>query len=98
MPPKLVITEDPKPFDIRNVPLWAVPQLAELKRRLTYTHDGVTTGATIISFEKTSTLPFINTSAGMFVIHIPGEGFYYGYLFSQHMNNYRHPSLFNNWE
>lgn len=82
-----LLNPEPEKFDIRACPIWAIPQLAELRRRISR-HSEIK----IISF--TALKNYFDLTSGEFVIEISGEGKYYGYLFPQHMNDYRHPALF----
>jgi hypothetical protein len=88
----LLTLPEPKSFDIRACPIWAIPQLAELRRRLSY---GKLDSAEILSFKLTAhTNPEGRHQIGEFLIYIWGEGLYYGYINSDNMNNYQHPEMY----
>lgn len=83
-----LLTPDYGKFDIRACPIWAIPQLAELKRRLSWSGKR---SAVFLMF--TVMLPEDGYQSGKFVIEIEEEGAYTGYLSSKDMNEYRHPSI-----
>lgn len=84
----LTLTPEYGKFDIRACPIWAIPQLAELCRRLS--HDGERK-VMIVSFIVVHS--FDEFQSGRFVIDIHDEDIYYGYLSARNMNEYQHPAL-----
>lgn len=80
-------------FDIRQCPIWAIPQLAELKRRLSnITHEKINQRkVTFMSFQVVEGVQ--GPHYGRFVVDIPGDDVYYGYLHGDQMNDYKHPWL-----
>ena len=78
-------------FDIRACPIWAIPQLAELKRRLSWSG---TRAAKFLEFIVVH--PEDGYQIGRFTIDVEDEGALFGYISSKDMNDYRHPAL-NSW-
>ncbi len=79
--PTAVLFPD-KPFDYRNVPLWALPQLAYIRKNI---HS-----STILSFHAAS---LFEGNGAFFEIAIPGQGIYMGVIYKVNMNTPFVPSL-----
>lgn len=86
--PVLTLVDEPAPFDIRACPIWAIPQLAELRRRLSGSSAWT---VKFLSFKVIRSNQGVHI--GEFIVDIPGEDVYYGYLSSVNMKEYRHPAM-----
>lgn len=88
----ITLNHDPEygQFDLRECPIWAIPQLAELRRRVSPSKENP---AVLMSFRASSKNHGVFT--GSFVIDVPGAAIYFGYINSNDMNNEHHePSLY----
>jgi hypothetical protein len=84
----MLVLMEPSHFDIRACPIWAIPQLAELRRRLSIKFPWSATFISFNVFEGSD-----GDSYGRFVVNILGDNTYYGYLYKDNMTDYKHPSM-----